>query len=153
MIKVTNERILLFRQNAINYRKPYAGKFSPFLYSLEKMLKSTESDEKNYHIEVEEINRSFAAKDKDGFYIREVKEGQQGPGLYKIKAEDEVKRDEAVRELLKKEVDIEPFVTPRLMEDLPKDIDFSWWTPLSPFVLPDLNDEILEMLYARDKKK
>lgn len=147
MTKVTNEQILLFRQNAARYRQPYAGKFSPFLYSIEKMVKSAEEDEKNYYVEVQEINRFFAAKDKDGFYLKEEN------GNYKIKAEDESRRDEKVRELLKQEVEIEPFVTPKLWDDLPKDIDFQWWSVLSPFVLPLMDDEILEKLYERDKKK
>lgn len=147
MIKVTNEQILLFRQNAVRYRQPYAGKFSPFLFSIEKMMQGTEAEDKRYNIEVLEINRSFAAKDKEGFYIT------NDNGTYRIKADEEANRDEKVRELLKKEVEIEPFITPKLWDDLPKDIDFQWWTVFSPFVLPPLDDEILEKLYQRDKKK
>jgi hypothetical protein len=147
MIQVTNEQILLFRQNATNYRKPYGGKFSPFLYSIEKMMRRTKEAEEAFHAEQTEINRSFAAKDKEGFYIKE----ENGP--YKIKSEDEPKRDEKVRELLKKTVDIEPHHSFNVVEELPKDIDFQWWTVLSPFVLPELTDEILNQLYERDKKK
>lgn len=147
MAKVTNEQVLLFRQNAMNYRKPYGGKFSPFLFTLEKAMKKTEKLERKYNQQVQEINRSFAAKDKEGFYLKEEN------GAYKIKAEDEPKRDEEVRVLLETEVEIEPCITTKLMEDLPKDIDFQWWSVLSPFVLPEITDEILEALYERDKKK
>src|SRR5688572_24670386 len=98
MIKVTNEQVLLFRQNAARYREPYGGKFSPFLFTIEKAMKKTEKLEKKYYVQVQEINRSFAAKDKEGFYLKEDN------GSYKIKAEDEAKRDEQVRELLQAEV-------------------------------------------------
>lgn len=157
MIKVTNEQVLIFRQNAAKYRQPYAGKFSPFLYAIQKMVERTQPFEEEYYKDVTDINRSFAAKDKDGFYIP----GENSP--YKIKADTEPERDEKVRELLKSNAkatinkivvdEIEPFITPQLWEDLPKDIDFQWWSVLSPFVLPPIDDEILEKLYQRDKKK
>src|SRR5688500_17755629 len=112
MITVTNEQILLYRQNAARYRQPYGGKFSPFLHSIEKMMRRTKDAEEAFQIEQTEINRSIAAKDKEGFYIKE----ENGP--YRIKAEDEPKRDEKVRELLKKTIEIEPHYSFNILEEI-----------------------------------
>lgn len=159
-MRVTYEKILLFRQNAENYKRPHRGKFSPFLYAIEKMMNATKDAIEDYNDRAKKINMDHAEKDKDGFFIYSKSNGPMGEQEnFRFKAENEIKRDAEVRALLAKEYekDITPYVIPDLFERLPKDIDFSWWEALSPFVLPELTTDIEQRLFAlqeeRDKKK
>lgn len=159
-MRVTYEKILLFRQNAENYKRPHRGKFSPFLYAIEKLLNATKEAADDYNDRVKKINMDHAEKDKEGFFMYSKSNGPMGEqDNFKFKPENEVKRDADVRALLVKEYpkEIEPYILPDLFERLPKDLDFSWWEVFSPFVLPDLTAEIEQKLFVlqeeRDKKK
>ncbi len=69
---------------------------------------------------------------------------------YKLTSENMKKRDAKIKELLKKEVEIEG--EPYLLQDmnnLPSDIGFDWWNVFSPFVLPELDDEQAEKLIKK----
>lgn len=147
MIKVTIEQVITFRANAMNYKRPYGGRFSPFLICLEKALKETKDVADMYDDESREVNMKYAEKDKEGFYLMDDKD------RYRIKGDNEVKRDADIRELLKKEVEVKDFIMEDYIKDLPKDIDFSWWNVLSPFVLPPLDDKIIEELYKLDEER
>lgn len=157
----TFEKVLTFRQNAVRYKTPYAGKFSPFLHSIERMMGRTKAIQQAWDELVAEIDQKHAEM-KDGFFVRDDKD------RYKFKAENEKKRNEEIKKALQltfykddakgeMAIEIEPYIVPEISEGvfdrLPKDIDFSWWEVLSPFVLPEINDAILEKLYERDKKK
>jgi len=157
----TFEKVLTFRQNAVRYKTPYAGKYSPFLWAIEKEMTRTKPIQQAWDDIVSEIDQKYAEV-KDGFYVRDEKD------RYKFKAENEKKRNEEIKKALQLTtyrddagrdvvIDIEPYIIPDIREGvfslLPKDIDFSWWEVLSPFVLPEIDDAILEKLYERDKKK
>lgn len=158
----TFEKVLTFRQNAVRYKTPYAGKFSPFLHSIERMMGRTKAVQQAWDELVAEIDQKHAEV-KDGFFVRDDKD------RYKFKAENEKKRNEEIKKALQLTfykddtkgeiaIEIEPYIVPGIATGefgdlLPKDIDFSWWEVLSPFVLPEINDAILEKLYERDKKK
>lgn len=157
---VTYEKVLLFRQNADVYKRPHRGKFSPFLYAIEKMLNATQRAAEDYASKSKEINMKYAAKDKDGFFEYSKSNGPGGEqDNFKFKEEQEMKRDKEIRDLLAQDANVsaDPYIMPELFERLPKDIDFSWWNVFSPFVLPELTPAIEEKLFAlqeeREKKK
>lgn len=157
---VTYEKVLLFRQNADVYKRPHKGKFSPFLYAIEKMLNATQKAAEDYASKSKEINMKYAAKDKEGFFEYSKSNSPMGEqDNFKFKEENELKRDKEIRDLLSTQVtvDTDPYIIPDLYDRLPKDIDFSWWNVLSPFVLPELTPDIEEKLFKlqeeREKKK
>lgn len=153
MTKVTYEQVLMFRQNATKYMAMHPGKFSKFLYRLQKMLEKTRKIEEEYNDKAKEININLCEKDKDGFFIFEKFGKDNSEERYKLKPENELKRDKQIRELLKEEVEIEPYTYKEVMEIIPKGIDFSWWSVLSPFILPPITEEIEEELYKRSEEK
>lgn len=153
MTKVTYEQVLFFRQNARSYIDRHSGKFSKFLYRLQKMLEKTKKLEESYNEKVKEINIDLCEKDKDGFFVYEKFGKDNSEERYKFKPDNELKRDRKIRELLKEEVEIEPYTYNEYMDIIPKGIDFSWWEALSPFILPPMTEEIEQELYKRSEEK
>lgn len=152
----TYEQILVFRQNAENYKRRHPAKFSPFLYSIEKMLGATKTAATDFEEKSREINMKHAEKDKDGFYVYAKSNGPNGEvENFKFKEEQMKLRDAEMKELIESKTtrDITPHIMPDLLKRLPKDLDFSWWTVLSPFVLPELTPELEEQLFAIADKK
>jgi hypothetical protein len=155
--KVTYEKILQFRSNQVQYSQMHAQQFRPFLYALNKMFARTKKHEDEYLDKQRLINLEYAAKDEKGYAIMEKftseKRGEKKEEeRFKFKVEDQKKLQEKQRELLNEEVEIECHVT----TDIPDDLDFSWWSVFSPFILPEEpSDEQLEQLYQKtaDKNK
>ncbi len=72
---------------------------------------------------------------------------------HKLSSENSKIRDKKIRELLRKEVEIDPYILKQYETDLPKDINFDWWNVFAPFVLPELTDELAEELIKKQPKK
>lgn len=69
---------------------------------------------------------------------------------FKFKVEDQKELQKKQRELLNKEVEIECHVT----TDIPDDLDFSWWSVFSPFILDEEpTEEQLAALYKTSDEK
>jgi hypothetical protein len=145
MTKVTYEQVLSFRQNAALYKQRNAKRFSQFLYCLEKMTNKTKHIQEDYDDAAREINQDLCEK-KDGFFVMEKYGKDDEQERFKLNAENSKIRDKKIRELLNKEVEIEPFILKNTNGELPKDINFEWWNVFAPFVLPVLTDELAEIL-------
>lgn len=152
----TYEKILVFRQNAENYKRRHPAKFSPFLYAIEKMLGATKTAATDFDEKSREINMKYAEKDKEGFFVYSKTTGPTGEvENFKFKEEQMKARDAEMKELLESTSsrDITPHIIPNLLTRLPKDLDFSWWSVLSPFVLPELTPELEEQLFNLPDKR
>lgn len=156
-VKVTYEQILFFRRNQEHYMQGHAKQFRPFLYALSKMYKKLAKHEDDYNDEQRLLNLEYCAKDKDGYAVIEKfnvesRGEKKEEERWKYTIEEQKKLNKARRDLLNREVEIEPFLT----TDYPEDLDFSFWGVFSPFILPsldDLGDEQLQELYKRSEDK
>ena len=145
-VKVTYEQLILFRSNAESYLRMHPGKFSPFLYSLTKMIQRTSEDFAKYGEEVKELNQNYCERDKEGFF--KLDNIGQPNESYKITAENTKKRDKDVRDLQKREIEIEPHISKEAQNGIyPEDIGFAAWQYFAPFVLPEIDEELELKLY------
>ena len=91
MVKVKVKDVLTFSKVAANLLAKEKGKFSPFLYALNKVKKQTEGIVDDYNDETEEARLTLAGKDEDGYVLIDEK-----TNTYRLTPENTVKLNKKV---------------------------------------------------------
>ena len=129
-MKVTKKQVVVFNKVAGVLLNQAKGKFSPFLYALNKVKKGTESIVEDFNDDIEEARLKLAGKDSDGYVIVENEK-------YKMTPENTIKLNKKVKELQNEEVEVKPHIT----KDVPKDLSLTIVDALVPFVIEDVKEE------------
>ena len=129
-IKVTINEVISFYNIASQILSKEQGKFSSFLYALNKVKKRAEEIVSNYNDEMEELRLNLAGKDEDGYVITTEEKG------YKFTPENTIKLNKKSKNLLKKEVEIESHIT----TDVPEKYSFTVIDSLTPFVFEPMEE-------------
>lgn len=137
-MKVTNKQIDLFRANARRYLGTPADPKNPadkLHHALLRMIKRTDNAFEEYTEKQEDINREYAELDEKGIYM--IKDNQ-----YQYKPEKDKKRWSELRELGRKQVEIEPYIA----TVLPKNLSPALFEVFIPFVIKEdiLDDDEVE---------
>lgn len=135
---ITNEKMLIFRANAIDYLKKSEDKISLFTVALNRAIEATEPHFKKYKATEQDDEVLLYGKDKDGYLIVDPN------GNMKITPENQLELNKKKRELNETKIEIE--LAQFELETLPKGISLSNYDCFSPIVLPELTDELVDKL-------
>ena len=155
--KVSFEQVLAFRDIQSRYAQKHEGKVSKFLFLAQKAFKATKEAADEFEDRRNDINLEHVEKDKAGFALvdkvtvkRFGQEAEQDKFKYTTSAQK--KHNEAMRNLLRDEVEVEVFQVKE--EDIPEDIDMTLIDAFTPFLFPkDLSEDVLNKLIERSNPK
>lgn len=102
-MKVTALQLNIF----LNFVQSYLGehkKESKFAYALQRVKKRCEIVGREHNDAVEDVNMKFCAVDKENVVLRD------GRGNFEFTKENLVTRTKELRELAKKEYEVEPYI-------------------------------------------
>lgn len=125
-VKVTNLQIENFRSNARNYLGRKSTARTKLHYALTKMLMKTETAFQRFQEEQQDIRTELAMTDDKKALIIDDKNN------YSYTKEDAKKMNDKLRELGKREIEIENYTV-----EAPKDLEPIYWEVFVPFVLED----------------
>lgn len=128
-MNVTYRQIIQFRNVARQYLSDKERKRSKLHYALERMVKETLKHNQDYADEETKISIDLASVDKENNLI--VKDGN-----FVYTKDNAKKRNDQIRELLNKEVEVEPFICSEIPE-----LESNYWESFVPFVLEERKEE------------